>query len=126
MIKDAEAHAEEDRKFQALASARNQADSLVHASKKSMEELKDKISGADRKQVEDAIKAVEAAMAGDDPDDIEAKAQQLGELSGKIAGQAQQADQQGAGANASGAARGDEASADNVVDADFEEVKDDK
>ena len=126
MVKDAEAHAEEDRKFQALVSARNQADTLVHASKKSMEELKDKISESDRKQVEDAIKAVEAAMAGDDPDEIEAKAQQLGELSGKIAGQAQQADQQGAGANAGGGARGDGATADNVVDADFEEVKDDK
>ena len=122
MVKDAEAHAEEDRKFQTLVTARNQADSLVHASKKSMEELKDKISDADRKQMEDAIKAVEAAMASDDPDDIEAKAQQLGELSGKIAGQAQQA----AGANAGGGARPDGASADNVVDADFEEVKDDK
>ena len=126
MVKDAEAHAEEDRKFQTLVTARNQADSLVHASKKSMEELKDKISDADRKQMEDAIKAVEAAMASDDPDDIEAKAQQLGELSGKIAGQAQQADQQAAGANAGGGARPDGASADNVVDADFEEVKDDK
>ena len=126
MVKDAETHAEEDRKFQSVVTARNQADSLVHASKKSMEELKDKISDADRKQVEDAIKAVEAAMAGDDADDIEAKAQQLGELSGKIAGQAQQADQQAAGANAGNSAKPDSASADNVVDADFEEVKDDK
>ena len=126
MVKDAEIHAEEDRKFQSVVTARNQADSLVHASKKSMEELKDKISDADRKQVEDAIKAVEAAMAGDDADDIEAKAQQLGELSGKIAGQAQQADQQAAGANAGNSAKPDSASADNVVDADFEEVKDDK
>ena len=126
MVKDAEIHAEEDRKFQSVVTARNQADSLVHASKKSMEELKDKISDADRKQVEDAIKAVEAAMAGDDADDIEAKAQQLGELSGKIAGQAQQADQQAAGANAGNSAKPESASADNVVDADFEEVKDDK
>ena len=126
MVKDAEAHAEEDRKFQTLVTARNQADSLVHSSKKSLEDLKDKISDADRKQMEDAIKAVEAAMASDDPDDIEAKAQQLGELSGKIAGQAQQAEQPTAGANAGGAARPEGASADNVVDADFEEVKDDK
>ena len=126
MVKDAEIHAEEDRKFQSVVTARNQADSLVHASKKSMEELKDKISDADRKQVEDAIKAVEAAMAGDDADDIEAKAQQLGELSGKIAGQVQQADQQAAGANAGNSAKPESASADNVVDADFEEVKDDK
>ena len=128
MVKDAEAHAEEDRKFQTLVSARNQADSLVHASKKSLEDLKDKMSDADRQQMEDAIKAVEAAMAGEDVADIEAKTQQLGEVSGKIAGQAYQADQQapGAGAGAGGGARPDGAASDNVVDADFEEVKDDK
>jgi len=127
MVKDAEAHAEEDRKFQALVGARNQADSLVHASKKSLEDLKDKMSDADRQQLEDAIKATEAAMAGDDVGDIEAKTQQLGEVSGKIAGQAYQADQQAPGAGASaGGARQDGGAADNVVDADFEEVKDDK
>ena len=124
MVKDAEAHAEEDRKFQTLVSARNQADSLVHASKKSLEDLKDKMSDADRQQMEDAIKAVEAAMAGEDVADIEAKTQQLGEVSGKIAGQAYQADQQAPGAG--GGARPDGAASDNVVDADFEEVKDDK
>ena len=126
MVKDAEAHAEEDRKFQTLVSARNQADSLVHASKKSLEDLKDKMSDADRQQMEDAIKAVEAAMAGEDVADIEAKTQQLGEVSGKIAGQAYQADQQAPGAGAGGGARPDGAASDNVVDADFEEVKDDK
>ncbi|MCC6710286.1 MAG: molecular chaperone DnaK [Gammaproteobacteria bacterium] len=126
MVKDAEAHAEEDRKFQALVGARNQADSLVHASKKSLEDLKDKMSDADRQQMEDAIKAVEAAMAGEDVADIEAKTQQLGEVSGKIAGQAYQADQQAPGAGASGGAGAQAGSADNVVDADFEEVKDDK
>ncbi|MBK8958567.1 MAG: molecular chaperone DnaK [Proteobacteria bacterium] len=126
MVKDAEAHAEEDRKFQALVGARNQADSLVHASKKSLEDLKDKISDADRQQMEDAIKAVEAAMAGEDVADIEAKTQQLGEVSGKIAGQAYQADQQAPGAGPSGGARPEGGAADNVVDADFEEVKDDK
>jgi molecular chaperone DnaK len=128
MVKDAEAHAEEDRKFQALVSARNQADSLVHGAKKSLEDLKDKMSDADRKQLEDAIKATEAAMAGEDVADIEAKSQQLGEVSGKIAGQAYQADQQaaGAGAGASGGARPEGGASDNVVDADFEEVKDDK
>jgi molecular chaperone DnaK len=126
MVKDAEAHAEEDRKFQALVGARNQADSLVHASKKSLEELKDKMSDAERQQLEDAIKATEAAMAGEDVADIEAKAQQLGELSGKIAGQAHQADQQASGAAGGGGARPDGGASDNVVDADFEEVKDDK
>ena len=126
MVKDAEAHAEDDRKFQTLVSARNQADSLVHASKKSLEELKDKMSDSDRQQMEDAIKAVEAAMAGEDVADIEAKAQQLGEVSGKIAGQAHQADQQAPGAGAGAGGRPDGAASDNVVDADFEEVKDEK
>ena len=125
MVKDAEAHAEEDRKFQALVGARNQADSLVHASKKSLEDLKDKMSDTERQQLEDAIKATEAAMAGEDVADIEAKAQQLGELSGKIGGQAYQADQQASGA-AGGGARPEGGASDNVVDADFEEVKDDK
>ncbi len=124
MVKDAEAHAEEDRKFQLLVSARNQADSLVHGAKKSLEELKDKISVTDREQLEDAIKALEVAMASEDVADIEAKTQQLGEVSGKIAGQAHQADQQAPGAGAG--ARQDGGTADNVVDADFEEVKDDK
>ena len=127
MVKDAEAHADEDRKFHALVAARNQADTLVHTTKKSLEDLKDKVAEGDRKQAEDAIKALETAMASDDVDDIEAKTQQLGELSGKIAGQAHQAEQAAAaGAANGGGARAENASADNVVDADFEEVKDDK
>ena len=127
MVKDAEAHADEDRKFHALVAARNQADTLVHTTKKSLEDLKDKVAEGDRKQAEDAIKALETAMASDDVDDIEAKTQQLGELSGKIAGQAHQAEQAAAaGAANGGGARAENAGADNVVDADFEEVKDDK
>ena len=130
MVKDAEAHAEEDRKFHALVGARNQADSLVHATKKSLEDLKDKISDGDRKAAEDAIAAVEKAMAGDDVAEIEAKTQQLGEVSGKIAAQAYQGGEgepgASAGAAGQGGARPERGGADNVVDADFEEVKDDK
>ncbi|MGE3846607.1 MAG: molecular chaperone DnaK [Gammaproteobacteria bacterium] len=130
MVKDAEAHAEEDRKFHALVGARNQADSLVHATKKSLEDLKDKISDSDRKAAEDAIAAVEKAMAGDDVAEIEAKTQQLGEVSGKIAAQAYQGGDGDPGASGgapgAGGARAERDGADNVVDADFEEVKDDK
>ncbi|MEX2479809.1 MAG: molecular chaperone DnaK [Gammaproteobacteria bacterium] len=130
MVKDAEAHAEEDRKFQQVVNARNQADSLVHTTRKSLEDLGDKVSADERKEVEDALAAAETAMAGEDIGDIEAKTQRLAELAGKIAQKAQQ----GEGGSGAGAAGGDEpaggesrkSSDDNVVDADFEEVKDDK
>ncbi len=129
MVKDAEAHAEEDRKFQTLVNARNQADSLVHSTRKSLAELGEKVELNERTAVEAAIAAVEKAMAGDDPADIETQAQQLAELSGKMA-QAAYKDEN-AGADAGEAAAGGKAKSgaradDNVVDADFEEVKDDK
>ncbi|MCP5201645.1 MAG: molecular chaperone DnaK [Gammaproteobacteria bacterium] len=128
MVKDAEAHAEEDRKFQELVNARNQADALVHATRRSLDELGDKVGADDRKAAEDAIAEVEKALQGDDIADIEAKAQKLGEVSGKIAQQAYQAEQGAAGGaegGPQGGAGGGGAADDNVVDADFEEVKDD-
>ena len=128
MVKDAELHAEEDRKFHTLVNARNQADSLIHATKKSMEELGDQVDDSERTGIEEAISAVEQAMAGDDAADVEAKTQQLAELSGKIAQKAYEAQQ----ANAEGAATADAdtsegaaAADENVVDADFKEVKED-
>ncbi len=129
MVKDAEAHAEEDRKFQTLVNARNQADSLVHSTRKSLAELGEKVEVKERTAVEAAIAAVEKAMAGDDPADIESQAQQLAELSAKMAQAAQQADSAGADAGeatAGGKAKSGARADDNVVDADFEEVKDDK
>ncbi|MGE4617810.1 MAG: molecular chaperone DnaK [Gammaproteobacteria bacterium] len=129
MIKDAEAHAEEDRKFHELVNARNQADTLVHASKKSLEDLADKVDENERKEIESAIETLEKAIEGDDVEDIVGKTQQLGELSGKIAQkayEAQQAEADGdAAAETVSTAEGD-ADDGNVVDADFEEVKDDK
>ncbi|MGR8921166.1 MAG: molecular chaperone DnaK [Gammaproteobacteria bacterium] len=128
MVKDAEAHADEDRKFQELVNARNQADSLVHATKKSLEELGDKVSADERSEIDQAIADVEKALEGDDVADINAKSQRLGELSGKIAQKAHEAAQaEGGAAPGGGAGASDSAPADdNVVDADFEEVKDDK
>ncbi|MEZ5446989.1 MAG: molecular chaperone DnaK [Gammaproteobacteria bacterium] len=130
MVKDAEAHAAEDRKFHELVNARNQADNLIHATEKSVKELGEKVQEGERKEIEAAIEALRTAVKGDDKAEIEARTQKLAELSGKIAERAYaQANEQqagaagGAGAQASSGAKADEGT---VVDADFEEVKDDK
>ena len=131
MVKDAEAHAEEDRKFQEVVNARNQADSLVHAARKSLEDLGDKVDDDERRAVEEAIAEVEGVLESDDVAEIEAKTQKLAEASGKIAQKAYEADPEAAAAAAAASSDGEQASAsasssdDNVVDADFEEVKDD-
>ncbi|MGD9602955.1 MAG: molecular chaperone DnaK [Gammaproteobacteria bacterium] len=123
MIRDAEAHAEEDRKFHDLVNARNQADGLLHASRKSLDELGDKVEAQERKDIESAMEELRAALQSDDKGEIEAKSHRLGELSGKLAQRAYQAEQPaggpgGGGEQPAGADQG------NVVDADFEEVKD--
>ncbi|MSR15842.1 MAG: molecular chaperone DnaK [Gammaproteobacteria bacterium] len=123
MVRDAEAHAEEDRKFHELVNTRNQADSLLHATKKSLDELGDKVEAQERKDIEAAIEEVKAALKSDNKDEIDAKSRHLGELSGKIAQRAYQAEQaasQGAPAQGEQASTADNG---NVVDADFEEVK---
>ena len=126
MIRDAEAHAEEDRKFHELVTARNQADNLIHGVEKSLKELGDKVSEDEKKAIEDAIAELKKAMEGDDKAEIEAKTQRLAELSAKLAekayaqGGAQQQQTQGeAGASQA-------KSEEDVVDAEFEEVKDDQ
>ena len=134
MIKDAESHAEEDKKFQELVTARNTADSLIHATKKSMEEMGDKLEAGEKESIEKAIADLEEAVKGNSKDDIEAKTKALTDASGKMAERMYA--QQGAGAtegtvDPSQAAGGDagadaSGSADDVVDAEFEEVKEDK
>jgi molecular chaperone DnaK len=126
MVKDAEAHADEDRKFHELIDARNQADGLIHATNKSIEELGDKVSEDERKDIEAAVEALQEAMKGDDKQAIEAKTKELGEKSGKLAERvyAEQAAQQQGDAGAKAEAGGDAGSGDDVVDAEFEEVKD--
>ncbi|MCC7120705.1 MAG: molecular chaperone DnaK [Gammaproteobacteria bacterium] len=128
MVRDAEAHAEEDKKFHELVNARNQADSLAHATKKSLDELGDKVDAQERKDVEAALEDLKQALGGDDKSAIEAKAQKLAELSGKVAQRAYQAEAAAGGAEApDGGAGADRRTADDdVVDADFEEVKDKK
>jgi molecular chaperone DnaK len=134
MVKDAESHAEEDRKFQELVSVRNHADTLIHATRKSMQELgEDKLQAGEKEAIEDAIKDLEAAMKGDDKAAIEAKTKALTDASAKMA-ERLYAQQGAAGQSSGGEAPGPDKqetqdaskSDEDVVDAEFEEVKDDK
>ncbi len=127
MVRDAEVHAEEDRRFHELVDARNQADALIHATKKSLEDLGDKVEADERSKVEEAIKALEEVVKGDDKAEIEARTKSLAEASAKIAEKAY-AEQPAGDAGAAQGASGPEAAQgkDDVVDAEFEEVKDDK
>jgi molecular chaperone DnaK len=120
MIKDAEAHADEDKKFQELVTSRNMADSLVHSTKQTLEELKDEISDDEKSTIETAITELEEAIKGDDKEAIDAKVQNLSEKAQPLAEKAQAK----AGANEDGGETAD--AGDDVVDADFEEVQDDK
>ena len=122
MVKDAEAHAEEDRKFQELVQARNAADALVHATGKAMEDLGDKVSGEERARVESAMNDLKEALKGDDLAAIEAKTKALADASGDIAQRAYQEAQQkeSPGEQASTGSKDDA----DVVDADFDEVDD--
>jgi len=130
MVKDAEAHADEDKKFHDLVTARNQADTMIHATRKSMEELGDKLEASEKEGIEAAIKELEEVMKGDDKDAIEAKTKALTDASGKMAEKLYaQNPQQGGTEGAAGAeqaAGGGNAGADDVVDAEFEEVDDNK
>lgn len=135
MVKDAEAHAAEDKKFHDLVTARNQADNMIHAVTKSLSEAGDKVSAEEKTAIEKAVEALKEAMKSDDKDAIEAKTKELTEASSKMAerlyAQGQQPGQ--GGEQAAGGPGGQQAGGesqgkkdDNVVDAEFEEVKDDQ
>jgi len=135
MVRDAEAHAEEDKKFRELAETRNRADALVHAAEKSLKDLGDKVASEDRARVESAAADLKAVLRGDDKDIIEKKAEALAEASAKVAQQAY-ASQAGPDAGAAGAggaggqpggqSGGQPGGKDEVLDAEFEEVNKDK
>ena len=126
MVQDAEAHAEEDRKFRELVDVRNQADGLLHATEKSLSDLGEKVSAEDRAKAEAAINDLKDALKGEDKDQIETKTKALAEASASLAQQAyEQAQAAEAGASAEADAGG-EAGDDSVVDAEFEEVRDDE
>jgi len=126
MVRDAEAHADEDKKFEALVTARNTADAMIHATKKTLQEAGDEASESEKSEIEAAIEALETALKSTDLEDIEAKTQKLTEVSSSLA-QKMYAKQAEAGA----AGNAEEAQAsngehDDAVDAEFEEVKDEK
>ena len=123
MVEDAETHREDDRKFQELVQARNQADALVHSTRTAIKDSGDKVPGEVIGQVESAIADVETAMKGDDKAQIEGKTKALEEAAQALFAAAAAAGQEG-GADAG--AQGGEPQADDVVDAEFTEVKDDE
>lgn len=127
MVKDAEANAEADKKFEEMIGARNTADGMIHATKKSMADAGDKLTDEEKAPVEAAISGLEEALKGDDKDEITAKTTALTEASAKIAEKLYAAAD--AGADATDAGSDSDSSSkqdDDVVDAEFEEVKDDE
>ncbi|NIF22495.1 molecular chaperone DnaK [Candidatus Pantoea multigeneris] len=122
MVRDAEANAESDRKFEELVQTRNQGDQVVHSTRKQLEEAGDKLSADDKAPIESALTELETALKGEDKAAIEAKIQALMEVSSKLIELAQQ-QQAGAAADAGDASAKKD---DDVVDAEFEEVKDKK
>jgi molecular chaperone DnaK len=128
MVKDAEAHAEEDRKARELIDARNHADTMVHTVSKTLKEHGDKIEAAEKEKIEAAIKDLEETLKGDDKEAIQKKTEALMEASHKLAEQMYKAASETAGATAGAGAEAEpKAEAkENVVDAEFEEVKENK
>ena len=125
MVKDAEANAAEDHKAVELATARNAADAMIHSVKKSLTEYGDKVSADEKTAIEAALKEAEDAVREGDKDTIEAKTNALATASHKLAEQMYQAEQAKSGAQPGAeAGAGSHAADDNVVDAEFEEVKD--
>ena len=125
MVKDAEEHAAEDKKRKDAVEAKNQADSLIHSTEKAMSEHGDKVDAADKTAIEAALAALKTAMEGDDAETIKEKTNALAQSSMKL-GEAMYKAQQAEGAAADAASDGAAPKDDNVVDADFEEVDDQK
>jgi molecular chaperone DnaK len=121
MVRDAEAHAEEDKKFEELTAARNQGDAMIHTANKTLKDAGDKATADEKEKIEAAIKDLEEALKGTDKVAIESKTETLTEalsaVAQKMYAEAAQAEQAGA--------EGAKDAADDVVDAEFEEVKDD-
>ncbi|MCK9385350.1 MAG: molecular chaperone DnaK [Nevskia sp.] len=129
MIKDAEAHADEDRKFNELITARNQGDQIVHQVEKSLKDLAEEVQEDEKKSIEEAITALRDVLKGDDKDVIVAKTEALAQVSGKLAERAYAKAGANAGDAGNGAASGASAQSapeSDVVDAEFTEVKDGK
>lgn len=133
MVKDAQAHADEDKKFKELADVRNHADSLIHSSEKSLKDLATELSDDEKRGIETAISELKEAVKGNDKAHIEDKLKVLTDASAKMAERIyakKAAEGQPQGASAGAETHAEEASAskadEGVVDAEFEEVQDDK
>lgn len=128
MVKDAEAHADEDRKQKELVEARNTADNMIHAAEKSMKDLGDQVDAGEKETIEKAIAELNEVKDGDDKEAIEQKTQALTEAAGKLAEKAYAQSQQAGAESAApeGAEQAQASGDDEVVDAEFEEVKEDK
>ena len=124
MVKDAEANAAEDKKRRELVEAKNQGESLVHSTEKSLKDYGDKVSEADKGAIETAVEALKTALTGDDAEAIQARTNELMQASMKL-GEAMYAASQAEGAAAEGG-EPEEAKKDDVIDADFKDVSDDK
>ncbi|WP_349844211.1 molecular chaperone DnaK [Pantoea dispersa] len=122
MVRDAEANAESDRKFEELVQTRNQGDQIAHSTRKQLDEAGDKLSAEDKAPIESALNELNTALKGEDKAEIEAKMQALMEVSSKLMELAQQQAQAGTADAGDASAKKD----DDVVDAEFEEVKDKK
>ncbi|MCC7346613.1 MAG: Hsp70 family protein, partial [Variibacter sp.] len=123
MVKDAEAHAADDKTRKEKAEAKNHADAMIHATEKALSEHGSKVGEAERRMIEDALAALKEAVKGDNVEDIKAKTNALAQASMKL-GEAMYASQQGGGGDQPGASG--EAKKEDVVDAEFTEVDDDK
>jgi len=126
MVSDAEKHAEEDKRFHELATARNQAEALIHATEKSLKELGDKAEAGERKDIEAAVNDLKEAVKDDDKAAIEARTQTLAEVSGKLAERIYSQQQTETAAADDGAGKNDGDKNDDMVDAEYEEVDDSK
>ncbi|MCD4804214.1 MAG: molecular chaperone DnaK [Desulfobacterales bacterium] len=132
LVKDAELHAEDDKKKRSLVEARNTADALIYSTEKSLKDLGDKVDSATKSKVEDATSQLKKAMEGDDEAEIKKLSDELTQSSHKLAeaiyqqASASQTEEQQAGAESAQQAKASSSSDEDVVDADFEEVKDEK
>jgi molecular chaperone DnaK len=131
MVRDAEEHADDDRKAKELVDARNQGDAMLHSVRKSLSEFGDKVDASDKDAIEQAAAELETALKSDDKAEIESKTEALAQASHKLAEQAyaQSAGAAEGGAETGGAETGQSTGGskdDDVVDAEFEEIKDDK
>ncbi|MFL2840627.1 MAG: molecular chaperone DnaK [Pseudohongiellaceae bacterium] len=125
MVNDAESHSEEDKKFEVLVAARNTADGLVHATKKTLTEAEDKVEADEKEKIEAAITALEEVLKGDDLEEIEAKTKDLTETSSDLA-QRIYAEAQTASEAGPAEASDENSGSEDAVDAEFEEVKEDE